>query len=121
MLILLGAAGVYAALLLDRSWIPHDEGTLGETALRVLGGQLPHRDFSPVYTGGLAYWNALSFGLFGINLLALRILLFLSFLGFLGASFAIPRRFASGRPPLCASYPWWVGWDRITESRTPKS
>ncbi len=96
-LIFLGAAVVYAALLLDRGWIPHDEGTLGETALRVLGGQLPHRDFPDVYTGGLAYWNALSFGLFGVNLLALRILLFLSFLGFLGASFAIARRFASAR------------------------
>ena len=55
MLILLGAAGVYAALLLARGWIPHDEGTLGETALRVLGGQLPHRDFSDVYTGGLPF------------------------------------------------------------------
>ncbi len=96
-LILLGAAVVYAALFLDRGWIPHDDGTLGETALRVLGGQLPHRDFSDVYTGGLAYWNALSFMLFGVNLLAPRILLFLSFLGFLGASYAIARRFAGAR------------------------
>ena len=97
MLILLGAAVVYTTLLLDRGWIPHDDGTLGETALRVLEGQLPHRDFSDVYTGGLAYWNALSFVLFGVNLLAPRILLFLSFLGFLGASFAIARRFAGPR------------------------
>ena len=96
-MILLGAAVVYAALLLDRGWIPHDDGTLGETALRVLGGQLPHRDFSDVYTGGLAYWNALSFVLFGVNLLAPRILLFLSFLVFLGASYAIARRFAAPR------------------------
>ena len=96
-LILLGAAVVYAALLLDRGWIPHDDGTLGETALRVLEGQLPHRDFPDVYTGGLAYWNALSFVLFGVNLLALRMLLFLSFLGFLGASYAIARRFAAAR------------------------
>jgi hypothetical protein len=96
-LILLGASVLYAALLLDRGWIPHDDGTIGETALRVLSGQLPHRDFSDVYTGGLAYWNALSFALFGVNLLAPRILLFLSFIGFLGASFAIARRFAGAR------------------------
>ena len=96
-LILLGASVLYAALLLDRGWIPHDDGTIGETALRILRGQLPHRDFSDVYTGGLAYWNALSFALFGVNLLAPRILLFLSFLGFLAASFAIARRFAGAR------------------------
>ena len=96
-LILLGASVMYAALLLDRGWIPHDDGTIGETALRVFGGELPHRDFSDVYTGGLAYWNALSFALFGVNLLAPRILLFLSFLGFLGASYAIARRFAGAR------------------------
>ena len=35
--------------------------------------------------------------LFGVNLLAPRILLFLSFLGFLGASYAIARRFAGAR------------------------
>ena len=96
-LILIGASILYAALLLDRGWIPHDDGTIGETALRVLRGQLPHRDFSDVYTGGLAYWNALSFALFGVNLLAPRVLLFLSFLGFLGASFAVARRFAGAR------------------------
>jgi hypothetical protein len=96
-LVLLGASVVYAALLLDRGWIPHDDGTIGETALRVFEGQLPHRDFSDVYTGGLAYWNALSFALFGVNLLAPRILLFLSFLAFSGASYAIARRFASAR------------------------
>ena len=96
-LLLLGVAILYATLFIDRGWIPHDDGMLGQTALRVILGELPHRDFGDVYTGGLAYWNALSFVLFGINLVAPRILLLLSFVGFLSASYAVARRFAAPR------------------------
>ena len=52
---------ISAALLIshiDRGWVPHDEGLIGHTAERVLAGELPHRDFDDVYTGGLAYINA---------------------------------------------------------------
>jgi len=105
-LLLILAAG-YPLLFLDRGWIPHDDGMLGQTALRVLTGELPHRDFIHVYTGGLAYWNALAFVLFGIHFMATRYLLFACFLGFLGCSFAVARRFTNDRAAaavvLCAS------------------
>ena len=57
---------VYMAAYVKRGWVPHDEGTLGLSAERVLQGQLPHRDFDD-YTGGLTFVHALAFRLFGIN------------------------------------------------------
>ena len=42
LLLVLVASLAYVWLLLDRGWIPHDEGMLGESALRVLRGELPH-------------------------------------------------------------------------------
>ncbi len=59
---------ISAALLIshiDRGWVPHDEGLIGHTAERVLAGELPHRDFDDVYTGGLAYINAGAMRVFG--------------------------------------------------------
>lgn len=55
-----------------RGWYPHDEGTLGQSAERILRGQIPHRDFDDPYTGGLAYLHALVFRLGGISTTALR-------------------------------------------------
>jgi hypothetical protein len=88
---------VYAALTIDRGWIPHDEGTLGQSALRALTGELPHRDFHDMYTGALSYWHALSFVLFGIQLTSPRIFLLLSFGAFLAVAYAVARRFAAPR------------------------
>lgn len=79
----------------NRGWIPHDEGILGQSAERVLNGQVPHRDFPEIYTGGLTYWNALAFRVFGLRLTSLRLILFLSFLTFVPAVFAIASRFGS--------------------------
>jgi hypothetical protein len=83
----------------NRGWIPHDEGVLGHSAERVLGGEIPHRDFAENYTGGLTYWNALAFRVFGLRSSSLRLALFLSFALFVPAVFAIARRFGS---PLAA-------------------
>jgi hypothetical protein len=55
-----------------RGWYPHDEGTLGQSAERILLGQTPHRDFVDPYTGGLAYLHALVFRLGGVSTTALR-------------------------------------------------
>jgi hypothetical protein len=55
-----------------RGWFPHDEGTLGQTAERILSGQIPHRDFDDPYTGGLGLIQALAFRVGGINLNVLR-------------------------------------------------
>ena len=54
----------YAAVNLKHGWIPHDEGFFAQSADRVLNGELPHRDFDEVYTGGLTFANALSFRVF---------------------------------------------------------
>src|SRR5947209_11714694 len=69
---LLVGSAVYTAHFLPRSWAPEDEGTLAQPALRVLEGQLPHRDFDDVYTGGEAFLNAAAFRIFGIRLISMR-------------------------------------------------
>ncbi|MGD9524254.1 MAG: hypothetical protein AB7V35_10340 [Gemmatimonadales bacterium] len=46
-----------------RFWYPHDDGTLAQGAMRVLEGQLPHRDFVYPYTGADALLHAAMFGL----------------------------------------------------------
>src|SRR5215467_11562785 len=73
-------SALYMGVGLYRGWGYSDDGTLGQTAERVLRGEMPHRDFHDVYTGGLAYLNALVFRLFGVNLLYLRLLLFVVYL-----------------------------------------
>jgi hypothetical protein len=85
--------GVYTGSNLKRGWVPHDEGTLGQAAERVLHGEMPHRDFTDPYTGGLSYLDALLFGLFGINLFWLRLFLFAFFLAWVPAVYAIARQF----------------------------
>src|ERR1035438_3469802 len=57
-----------------------DDGALSQSALRVMQGQLPHRDFAEIYTGGLSFIHALAFRIFGVNLISLRICVFLFFL-----------------------------------------
>ncbi|MGD8322121.1 MAG: hypothetical protein PVJ02_16850 [Gemmatimonadota bacterium] len=61
-----------AVLYLDRGWFPHDLGSVAQPAMRVLAGELPHRDFVDVYTGGLAFLNALVFRLVGPTAMAVR-------------------------------------------------
>src|SRR6516225_8748469 len=68
----------YMASHLKRGWVPHDEGTLGQSAERVLNGQLPHRDFDD-YTGGLTFAHALAFREFGISSTSMRLVLFAFF------------------------------------------
>jgi hypothetical protein len=82
-----------AALYVRRGWVPHDEGTLAQSAERLLNGELPHRDFDEIYTGGLSVVHALAFRLFGESLVTMRIPLFAAFGAFLGAVFYIAGRF----------------------------
>jgi hypothetical protein len=76
----LGLSALYAAHGLKRGWVPADEGFLGQSAERVLHGELPHREYSEGYTGGLTFLNAAAFQLLGTNLASLRYVLFLFFL-----------------------------------------
>lgn len=99
----------YVAWHLGRGWVPHDEGTLGESAVRVLRGEVPHRDFDEAYTGGLTYVNAAAFRLLGTRLFALRLLLFAVFLAWVPAVFYIASRLvrpiaAAGMTLLCVAW-----------------
>jgi len=94
---MLAVALLAGASTIDRGWIPHDDGMLAQAAVRVLTGELPHRDFQDMYTGGLSYWHALSFAVFGINLLAPRLVLLAAFAGFLLVAYAVGRRFTGAR------------------------
>jgi hypothetical protein len=85
-----------------RGWIPHDEGTIGQSAERVLGGQVPHRDFEDVYTGGLTYLHAAGMKMFGVNLRAPRLIVFAFYLAFLVAVYGIGRRVSSSAGAMVA-------------------
>ena len=87
--------GVYVGLRIGSGWVPADDGTLAQSALRVLQGQLPHRDFAEIYTGGLSMIHALAFRAFGVNLMSLRICVFLFFLAWIPAVYYIALRFTS--------------------------
>jgi hypothetical protein len=93
--VVLAVAGIYAGFHIGRGWAPSDDGTLSQSALRVMQGQLPHRDFREIYTGGLSFIHALAFRTFGVNLMSLRICVFLFFLAWLLAVYYIALRFTS--------------------------
>jgi hypothetical protein len=88
-------SALYVFGFVDRGWIPHDEGTLAQSAERLLLGELPHRDFDEVYTGGLSYLYAAAFSFLGVSLLSIRYVFFVFFCGFVGAFYAVALRFAS--------------------------
>jgi hypothetical protein len=88
-------AGTYTAAHIGKGWVPADDGALSQSALRVLQGQLPHRDFGEIYTGGLSFLHAFAFRMLGVNLMSLRICVFLFFLAWLPAIYYIALRFTS--------------------------
>jgi hypothetical protein len=94
-------SALYVRWHLRGGWIPIDDGPVAQSAERVLEGQLPHRDFDELYTGGLAFANAAAFRMLGTNLWTLRIVLFGAFLAWLPAVFYIASRFT--RPLTAAS------------------
>ncbi len=93
-------AVTYVGWRLGRGWLAVDDGTLGHTAERVLLGELPHRDFDDVYTGGLAYLNAAAFRLVGTTLWTLRLVLLAFFVAWVPTVYYLARRFVR---PLAAS------------------
>jgi hypothetical protein len=88
------ASLIWLGIHLNRGWVPHDEGMLGQSAERVLGGQLPHRDFIEMYSGGLSYLHAAAFRILGTNLLSIRRTLFLFFALWVPAFYYCASRFA---------------------------
>ena len=97
--LVMAIAGSYTWVHIGRGWVAADDGTLASSALRVLDGQLPHRDFAEIYSGGLSFIHAFAFRLLGVNLMSLRICVFLFFMAWLPAVYWIALRFTS---PLAA-------------------
>ena len=85
-------SAAYVLPFVNRGWIAHDEGTLAQSAERVSRGEVPHRDYDEAYTGGLTYFHALAFRVFGTSLRSLRFAFLLAFLGFVPLVFTIARR-----------------------------
>ena len=83
----------YVASRLGRDWMPWDDGALGHAAERVLHGEVPHRDFDDIYTGGLAYLNAAAFRLLGTTLWSLRLVLLAFFVAWVPAVYYVASRF----------------------------
>jgi len=98
-LIALGGALVLAYLAvrpeLYVSWTPSDEGVLAQGAERVLHGELPHRDFIALWSGGLDWLNASAFALLGPTLGTLRTVVAAAWLLALAAFFAASRHLLS--------------------------
>ncbi|HEX2460031.1 MAG TPA: glycosyltransferase family 39 protein [Vicinamibacterales bacterium] len=94
-LVLWLATGAYLLPFVDRGWIAHDDGMLGQAAERVMAGELPHRDFYDPYTGGLAYLHALGFKILGVRLVSLRWLLFAATLAWVPVVYFLAARFVS--------------------------
>lgn len=86
-------SGIYEGTHLKRGFVPWDAGAYAESAVRVMHGQLPHRDFVEIYTGGLSYMNAVAMRMFGENLAAERIVLFVFFLAWIPALYCIASQF----------------------------
>jgi len=99
-------SAAYVAWQVDRGWVPHDEGALGQSAERVMRGELPHRDFDDIYTGGLSFLNAGAFRLFGTTLVTMRVVLLTFFVAWVPAVFYLATRIvrpvaAAGLTLLC--------------------
>lgn len=93
LLLVWALSGVYEGVHLKRGVVPWDAGAYAESATRVLHGQLPHRDFVEVYTGGLTYLNAAAMRAFGVNLASERLMLFAFFVAWIPAFYWIASRF----------------------------
>ena len=92
--------GAYLLPFVDRGWIAHDDGMLGQAAERVLAGEIPHRDFADPYTGGLTYLHALGMKTLGVRLVSLRWLLFAATMAWVPVFFFLTARFV---PPADAA------------------
>ena len=106
LIIVWSVSALYVFGFYDRGWVPHDEGAIAQSAERVLAGEMPHRDFDEIYTGGLTYLHAVAFKTLGLNLISLRIVLLVFFLAFVPALYALAVRLA---PPIVAAAVTLVG------------
>ena len=65
----------WLALFYDRGFNQFDEGNAIYPAVRILNGDLPHSDYYTLYTGGVFYFYAFLFKVFGIHIGVVRVAL----------------------------------------------
>jgi hypothetical protein len=87
-------SATYVWHYLDRGWWPNNAGAFSMSALRVHDGELPHRDFDEIYTGGTSYLHALAFDVLGTTIATPRRVLFLVFLTWVPSFYFIAARFS---------------------------
>ncbi len=104
-LLMLAASLAYLVPFVPRGWVPHDEGMLGQSAERVMRGELPHVDYQEPYTGGLSWLYAATFHVSGVDLLHIRWLLFAGAAAATLLTYSILRRFLR---PIGAALGTWV-------------
>jgi hypothetical protein len=92
------ATTAWVWIRMDQGWVPHDDGAFAQSAARVLQGELPHREFAELYTGGMTFLNAAAFWLLGEDLFSLRVPLFVLFLGFVPCVYYLARQFVGPAP-----------------------
>jgi hypothetical protein len=107
------ASCAFLAVHLNQGWMPGDDGAFSQSATRILDGQLPHRDFTEIYTGGLAFLNAGVFAIFGQNLIWLRLPLILVFVAYVPCVYWISRRFVPRLPSALVAL-FAVAWGPVT-------
>ena len=66
---------VWLALFYDRGFNQFDEGNAIHPSIRVQNGDLPYRDFYTLYTGGVYYFYAALFKVFGVHIGIIRVAL----------------------------------------------
>jgi hypothetical protein len=98
------ASIIYLVPFVTRGWVPHDEGTLGQSAEWVLTGGRPHTDYQELFTGGLSWLHSAVFKVAGIDLVNLRWLLLAAAAIAQFCLYAIARRFL--RPVGAATAAW---------------
>ena len=98
------ASALYVWWHLRAGWIPIDDGPVAQSAERILRGEVPHRDFDELYTGGLAFVNALGFRMLGTNLWTLRLVLFAAFVAWLPVVFYVASRFVHPAAAACVGF-----------------
>lgn len=92
----------------NRGLDPIDDGYLAYPAVRVLAGQLPHVDFVTGYTGGLYFFHALVFFLFGVDIVNLRRVLVFFGCGIVAILFLLTRRIARFPFSLIPSFVFFI-------------
>jgi hypothetical protein len=92
MLLCLAACAVIVWHFHDRFWWPPDDGAYGYIAERLLHGDVLNRDVQDIHPGYVHFLHALTFRVFGIDLLALRYPLSLLTVVQAGIVFQLMRR-----------------------------